>query len=52
MIILFRLNKDQKGQILKDIKGATDAIKLKHGLEKALNTFVKDPNQGVPEEMK
>ena len=45
-----RLNKDQKESTKKELEASADAIKLKHGLEKALKAFTKDPENAVPDE--
>ena len=46
----FRLSKDQKESTKKELEASADAIKLKHGLEKALNHITQDPNNAVPDE--
>ena len=48
--ISLRLNKDQKESTKKELEASADAIKLKHGLEKALKAFTKDPENAIPEE--
>ena len=48
--ILFRLTKDQKESTRKELEASADAIKMKHGLEKALKAFTKDPENFVPDE--
>ena len=47
----FRLSTDQKAATKKELEAASDAIKLKHGLEKALKHITQDPMNAVPDEM-
>ena len=49
--MISRLSKDQKENTKKELQASSDAIKLKHGLEKALNHITQDPMNAVPEEM-
>lgn len=44
------MSKDQKESTKKELEASADAIKLKHGLEKALKAFTKDPENAVPDE--
>ena len=46
-----RLGKEQKASTKKELEAAADAIKLKHGLEKALNHITRDPKVGIPDEL-
>ena len=48
----FRLNGDQKKTVIKELRKAVDEIKGKDGLEKALNQFMKNPNEIVPQELR
>ena len=43
-----RLSSDQKLNTKKELQASSDAIKLKHGLEKALNHITKDPDSAMP----
>ena len=38
--------------MIKDCDSGINAIKSKHGLEEAINALMKDPKEGVPEEMR
>ena len=49
--MICRISKEQKANTKKELEAAADAIKLKHGLEKALKHITQDPEAGVPEEM-
>ena len=40
----------KKESTKKELEASADAIKLKHGLEKALNHITQDPNNAVPDE--
>ena len=43
-----RLSSEQKLNTKKELQASSDAIKLKHGLEKALNHITKDPENAMP----
>eukprot|EP00095_Tigriopus_kingsejongensis_P005207 maker-scaffold408_size180710-snap-gene-0.32 protein:Tk05207 transcript:maker-scaffold408_size180710-snap-gene-0.32-mRNA-1 annotation:"hypothetical protein KGM_11275" len=46
-----KLNQSQRDKLKSEMKRTSEGIKKKHGLEKALHDFLKEPKQLIPDEL-